>query len=106
MEDVEAERLAQKRVEDFKQAWREIEVEDAKRNFLSHLAVYGIVNAFLFFINLLTSPEAFWVRWVILGWGVGLAFHFIFSRERFVAAEWEKKAGRVEIRIKEKSRKT
>ncbi|MEM2250377.1 MAG: hypothetical protein QXP16_06790 [Candidatus Bathyarchaeia archaeon] len=34
IEDVEAERLAQKRVEDFKQAWREIEVENAKRNFL------------------------------------------------------------------------
>jgi hypothetical protein len=36
------------------------------------------------------------------GWGIGLAFHFAFSRERFVVAEWEKKAGRVELRVRKK----
>ncbi|MEM2189281.1 MAG: 2TM domain-containing protein [Nitrososphaerota archaeon] len=59
---------------------KEIEVEEAKRNFLAHLAAYVIVNTFLFFINLLTSPKALWVHWVILGWGMDLAFHFIFPR--------------------------
>ena len=93
-------------VEDFKQAWKELEVEEAKRDFLSHLAAYVIVNVFLVFINLLTSPENLWFYWVILGWGIGLAFHFVFSREKFVISEWEKKAGRIEIRVKEKSRKT
>lgn len=105
MEDVEAERLAEKRIEDFKQAWKEVEVREAKRNFLAHFATYVIVNAFLSLINLLTSPGALWVHWVILAWGVGLVLHFIFSREWFVVAEWEKKAGRVEIRFREKSRK-
>lgn len=93
-------------VEDFKQAWKELELEEAKRGFLSHLASYVIVNVFLISINLLTSPGSLWFYWVILGWGIGLAFHFVFSRKQFVISEWEKKVGRIEIRAREKSRKT
>jgi len=37
---------------------------------------------------------------VLAGWGIGLAFHFVSSRKRFVVVEWEKKAGRVELRAK------
>jgi hypothetical protein len=92
-------------VEDFKQAWKELEVEEAKRGFLAHLAAYIIVNVFLIIVNLLTSPTALWFYWVLIGWGIGLAFHYVFSRERFVVSEWEKKAGSVEIRAREKQKK-
>ena len=33
---------------------------------------YVIVNAFLVFVNWMTSPHYWWVLWVIAGWGVGL----------------------------------
>lgn len=92
-------------LEDFKQAWKELEIEEAKREFLSHLAAYVIVNVFLVVVNLLTSPGTIWFYWVLVGWGIGLAFHFVFSREQFVVSEWEKKAGRVEIRAGEKQKK-
>ncbi len=92
-------------VEEFKQAWKELEVEEAKRGFLAHLASYVIVNAFLIFINLYTSPDSLWFFWVLGGWGIGLAFHFVFSRERFVISEWEEKAGKVEMRAKELKKK-
>ncbi|MCX8175854.1 MAG: 2TM domain-containing protein, partial [Candidatus Bathyarchaeota archaeon] len=71
-------------VDDFKQAWKELEIEEAKKDFLSHLTAYVIVNVFLIFVNLLTSPSTLWFYWLILGWGIGLAFHFVFSREKFV----------------------
>ncbi|MEM1756940.1 MAG: 2TM domain-containing protein [Candidatus Bathyarchaeia archaeon] len=93
-------------IDDFKQAWKEMEIEEAKRGFMAHLAAYIIMNIFLIFINLLTSPHRLWFYWVLLAWGIGLAFHFVFSREQFVVSEWEKKAGRVEIRLKEKVKKT
>ncbi|MEM2874904.1 MAG: 2TM domain-containing protein [Candidatus Hadarchaeales archaeon] len=85
-------------VEEFKRAWREMEIEEAKRDFIAHLAAYLIVNIFIAVFNLITSPGVLWFHWLVLGWGVGLAFHFVFSRERFVAHQWETKAGRVEIR--------
>jgi hypothetical protein len=91
-------------VEDFKEAWKELEIEEAKKGFLSHLIAYVIVNVFLIFVNLYVSPESLWFPWVLGGWGIGLAFHFAFSRERFVMSEWEKKAGRVEIRAQKKKK--
>jgi len=46
-------------VEDFKRAWKELEVEEAKRGFLVHLVVYIVVNIFLIFINLYASPVTY-----------------------------------------------
>ncbi|MCS7144196.1 MAG: 2TM domain-containing protein [Archaeoglobaceae archaeon] len=89
-------------VEDFKQAWKEYEIEEAKRGFLVHLTAYMIINVFFAIVNYITSPNNPWFYWLLLGWGIGLAFHFVFSRERFVIPEWEKKASRVEMKAKEK----
>ncbi|MEM2909762.1 MAG: 2TM domain-containing protein [Nitrososphaerota archaeon] len=91
-------------LEDFKRAWIEFEVEETNRGFLSHLAAYVIVNVFLVFINLYTYPTAIWFVWPLLGWGIGLAFHFVFSRKRFIVAECEKKAAMVEMKMRTKKR--
>jgi hypothetical protein len=91
--------------EDFKRAWKELEVEEAKRGFFAHLAAYVIVNAFLIFINLYASPRHIWFPWVLGGWGIGLAFHFVFSRERFVISDWEEKCAKIELRAKELEKK-
>ncbi|MEM1991533.1 MAG: 2TM domain-containing protein [Nitrososphaerota archaeon] len=89
-------------LEDFKKAWIEFELEEANRGFSSHLASYIIVNVFLVFINLYTSPATIWFVWPLFGWGIGLAFHFVFSRKRFVVAECEKKIANIEMKMKAK----
>lgn len=43
--------------------------------FRTHLAVYLCVGAFLFTLNLLTSPFDLWFYWPLFFWGWGLAFH-------------------------------
>ena len=43
--------------------------------FFIHLAVFILVNALLIFINLAYSPGRLWVKWPLLGWGIGLLFH-------------------------------
>jgi ribosomal protein L7/L12 len=48
-----------------------------RREFYGHLLTYVLVNGFLVVVNLVTSSAYFWALWPILGWGLGLAFHFV-----------------------------
>ncbi len=80
-DDLELRRLAERRA-------------DVKLGFRTHLFAYLLVNAGLVVINLVTSPGYFWAIWPIIGWGLGLAAHFVavyhFAgdvRERVVEAE-------------------
>ncbi len=65
----------------------------AKKEFYQHLMAFAIVNMFLFALNLLTSPSYFWFIFPFLGWGVGLAFHYVdvFGIPGFdiLSKEWE-----------------
>jgi transcriptional regulator with XRE-family HTH domain len=63
------------------------------KGFYFHLAQYVIVVTLLLSINLWTHPQYLWVRWVALGWGIGVLFHGLRVFERFspFGAEWEKK---------------
>jgi hypothetical protein len=68
---------------------------DLKLGFRAHLIAYLIVNVGLVAMNLIQTPNGyFWAIWPIIGWGLGLAahyvtvFHFASSvRERAVEAE-------------------
>lgn len=60
----EIRRRAEKRVED-------------KLGFFRHLAVYLLVNAFLFGINIWQSPNFLWFLFPLGGWGIALAAHFV-----------------------------
>lgn len=57
-------RLAEKRVQ-------------KKRAFYRHLTSYVIMGAFFFTLNMLTDPWDWWFYWPMLGWGIGLAFHYV-----------------------------
>ncbi len=58
----------------YKQAERRVQ---AKMGFYGHLTSYILVNGFLIVIYLFTSPGGYpWFIWPMLGWGIGLAFHF------------------------------
>lgn len=48
-----------------------------KKDFYSHLSTYLVVGAFFLILNYLTSPGRWWFYWPMLGWGIGLAFHYL-----------------------------
>jgi transcriptional regulator with XRE-family HTH domain len=63
------------------------------KGFYLHLTQYVIVVTLLLGINLWAHPQYLWVRWVAMGWGIGVLFHGLRVFERFspFGAEWEKK---------------
>jgi transcriptional regulator with XRE-family HTH domain len=62
------------------------------KGFYIHLAQYVLVIALLAAINALTTPNRWWVQWVIIGWGIGVFFHWLQISERFglFGSKWEK----------------
>ena len=62
------------------------------KGFYIHLAQYVLVVALLAVINALTTPNRWWVQWVVMGWGVGVFFHWLEISERFglFGSKWEK----------------
>ena len=62
------------------------------KGFYIHLAQYVLVVALLTVINALTTPNHWWVQWIVMGWGVGVFFHWLQISERFglFGSKWEK----------------
>jgi hypothetical protein len=48
-----------------------------KKDFYDHLRSYVGVNFFLFVLNALTAFGDWWFYWPMMGWGIGLFFHFM-----------------------------
>ena len=53
----------------------EQKVQRKKRGFTAHLYSYIGVNSLLLLIDLMT-PGPWWFQWSVLGWGIGLFFHY------------------------------
>jgi hypothetical protein len=45
-----------------------------RRSFWRMLTTYLIMNAFFILVWALTGAGYFWPGWVLIGWGIGLAF--------------------------------
>ncbi len=63
-----------KRGETHRRAYRRA---GAKLSCYIHLVVYIPVNLLLVFINYSTTPQYLWFQWPLLGWGIGLVFHWL-----------------------------
>ena len=60
-----------------------------RRDFYWHLVTYLVVNAFLVFIWAIGPRVSFWPMWVLIFWGMALAFHAwsALSRQETTEAE-------------------
>jgi len=55
------------------------ELAHKRVEFRSHLIVYCIVNAALWTIWWFTGHAYIWPVWPLVGWGIGLLFHYLFE---------------------------
>jgi hypothetical protein len=79
------------------------EIAQRRASFKGHLTAYIIVNSFLWAIWLFGGQRFdhgwdgrhyMWPIWPLLGWGIGLAFHFVgayvFPKANLVENEYQK----------------
>ncbi len=87
--DQDAYRKARKRVKE-------------KKDFYSHLISFAVMSVFFVALNLLTSPWSLWFYWPILGWGIGILFHYfdVFGVPGVgsLDKDWEERAIQEELR--------
>jgi transcriptional regulator with XRE-family HTH domain len=57
------------------QPGREVEAQERRRKFFSHLSVYLIMVVFFLVIDLKDHQGLRWAYWPILGWGIGILAH-------------------------------
>ena len=86
-------------LENYKKAYREIIKEDKKKGFIIHFIVYIIVNSMLIINNLIFSPQKIWFIYPLLGWGIGIAIHYL-SDIVWIDKILENKEARAEYRAK------
>ncbi len=78
----------------------ESERDKAINGYYTHFIVFLAVIAGLAIINLIEG-EHFWVQWVVLGWGTGIAFH---AYNVFIKRPREEQARREMMRLREERR--
>ena len=65
----------------------------AKKDFFTHLSWYLSIMIVLFIINLTTSFGDWWFQFPIMGWGIGVFFHYVgvfgFPGLNFFNKDWE-----------------
>lgn len=74
------------------------EIAQKRASFKGHLLAYIIVNAFFWgiwiFDDYRYGEHYMWPVWPMMGWGIGLAFHFVgayvFPKANLVENEYQK----------------
>ena len=73
-----------------------------KKEFFQHLTSYLVMGVFFFVLNALTAFGQWWFYWPMLGWGIGIAFHYldVFGLPGVgnLSNEWEEKALKEEMK--------
>lgn len=86
-------------LEQYKRAYRDIILSEQRTGFYIHATVYTIVNALLVTMNLYFVPSVLWFYFPLLGWGIGLAVHYI-GVTRLAPRDLVRKEAEAEYRAK------
>jgi hypothetical protein len=63
-------------IEEYKKKSREYEVSEARKGWIVHTAITGIVSMVLVVVNLTLVPQAIWFVFPVVGMSIGVAVHY------------------------------
>lgn len=76
--------------------------EDAKREFRIHAVLFVVGNLIATMFNLLVADEVLWFFYPLIGWGLGLLFHYL-AGVRSIRSKVEERQTRIEERARSRS---
>jgi hypothetical protein len=86
-------------IESYQRAEVDVLEEDAKREFRVHVALFAVGNLIATLFNLLVADDVLWFWYPLVGWGLGLLFHYLAGVRSIRSKVVERQA-----RIEEKAR--
>ena len=84
-------------LEEYRKAEVEVLREEVASEFRVHLLVYLAGNTIAVLLNLLVVDEVLWFFYPLIGWGLGLLFHYV-AGVRHVEERIVKRQSRIEER--------
>jgi hypothetical protein len=76
--------------QNYKEARKKVK---SKKEFYEHVTVFAVMGVFFFLLNALTAFGNWWFYWPIMGWGIGVLFHYFevfgFPGIPEMSEEWE-----------------
>ena len=91
-------------LDEYKKAYKQMEVEKKKRGFLVHLALYAVANAIIIAYGRIYYPNSLWFYIPPIGWGAGILAHFL-GAICWIESKLKKKEALAEYRARESKRK-
>jgi len=89
-------------LDEYKEAYREMRLEESKKGFFGHLATYVLVNIILIVINLtVTGDDVLWFFFPLIVWGVGIVMNYL-QPFHWAESRLEEKEAMIESRAREK----
>ena len=70
--------------------------------FRTHLIVYCVVNGALWILWYVTGQGYPWPLWPLIGWGIGLIFHYLFEYRSSKLLSEEEKYKKLKKQMEEK----
>ncbi len=71
--------MAELSLSQYKQAFRDVVMQDGGIGFFAHAIIYVFINTMLVVYNLINEPANIWFYLPLIGWGLGLAMHYLFG---------------------------
>ena len=72
--------------EEYERAERELTLAEWRRGWMIHATIYAFVTTGLVVLNVLlvafTETSFYWFPFPLVGWGIGLAMHYLFGVRR------------------------
>lgn len=88
-------------LEEYQESYREMRIKREKKGFLAHITAYILVNIMLMAINFTYTPETTWFFYPLIGWGIGVVFHYL-NATRWIKNELKEKEAMAEKMARDK----
>lgn len=79
------------------------EIARKRVEFRAHLIVYCVVNGALWILWYVTGQGYPWPLWPLIGWGIGLTFHYLFEYRPSRLLSEEEEYQKLKKQVEEKS---